>query len=184
MFEYIYNQFGSKKGLLTSLKFQFCYYAGRYTEFMQPNFSKIKRFVFVCKGNICRSALAESVMKKAGRDAISFGLDTRGGDKADPRMIAFGKECGFDLTAHITKPVVKYVPLVHDLLIGMEPSHLKQLHALFPDHQVTTLGLWLPKKKIYLHDPFSANMVYFNRCAKDIVTATEYLYRNLHQTQL
>ncbi|MBN1602861.1 MAG: hypothetical protein JW915_14725 [Chitinispirillaceae bacterium] len=177
MIKIINDHFGSKKGLFNLLKSGIYLLIGTYNTAVRIDFTNVSRFVFVCSGNICRSPLAEIVMKKAGGNAISFGLDTRGGDKADPRMIAFGKEYGFDLSMHITQQMIRYVPEKSDLLVGMEPRHLAKLHSLFPGNQITALGLWLPQKKVYIHDPFSTNMVYFKKCAQEIVLATGRLFR-------
>jgi protein-tyrosine phosphatase len=182
MFGYINSRFGSKKGFANQLKYQFCQIIGKYNPYTNIDFSKIDRFVFVCSGNICRSPLADIVMRKTGGNSMSFGLEARGGDNADPRMILFGTMNGFDLSTHVSQPISQYVPLVCDLLIGMEPSHLIKLHSLFPNNQITSLGLWLPRKKIYIHDPFSTNKVYFTLCAKKIVFATKNLY-NIYKSK-
>lgn len=177
MNNFIKNRFGSKKGLLSFVKFNFFFMLGKYKIETRPDLSKINRFVFVCSGNICRSPLAEIVMKKAGFNSISFGLSTRGGDMADMRTIDFGKANGFDISNHCTKPIEQYIPQENDLLVGMEPKHIVKLHAMFPDTKTTALGLWLPHKTIYLHDPYSANITYFNKCAEKIVIATNNLYK-------
>lgn len=122
-------------------------------------------------------------MEKLGGPTTSFGLDTRGGDPADPRMIKFGDEHGYNLSKHITQSITRFQSQPGDLLIGMEPSHIEQLHTQFPTHQITALGLWLPRKTVYLHDPYSANMIYFNHCAENIVAATTALY-NLYSKKL
>jgi protein-tyrosine phosphatase len=68
----------------------------------------VKRIVFVCLGNICRSPLAEALLKehvnKAGREADFF-IDSCGtngfhnGEKADPRTRANAHEHGVDVTS-------------------------------------------------------------------------------------
>lgn len=68
----------------------------------------MKRIVFVCLGNICRSPLAEALLnehiKKAGREA-EFVVDSCGtngfhnGENADPRTRANAREHGVDVTS-------------------------------------------------------------------------------------
>ena len=175
---FIENEFGSKKGLFNFIRYKmFCFF-GKYNNAAAVDFLSVKRFVFVCSGNICRSSMAESVIKRLGGNAISFGLDTRGGDSADPRMIVFAKERGFDLSGHVTTPVDQYNQQAGDLLIGMEPAHYLQLNKLYPEIQVTMLGLWLSHKVPYLHDPYSANIKYFYKCADLVVSASEMLFAN------
>lgn len=167
----INNRYGSKKGFVNYLYHTALLILGKYNYTTKIDFSMVERFVFVCSGNICRSAMGECVMKQLGSNAASFGLDTRGGDPADPRMIAFANAHNFDLTTHITQSVSSFKSYSSDLFIGMEPSHLNQLVRYYPNSQVTALGLWLPKKIIYLHDPYAADTVYFNRCAEIIVAS-------------
>jgi protein-tyrosine phosphatase len=176
MYKFINNRFGSIKGLLNSFKFGIFQLAGKYDFATHLDFNLINRFVFVCSGNICRSPLGEIVIRELGGNSISFGIVTRGGDNADPRVVAFGKNKGLDLSKHITQRVDQYTPQSGDLLIGMEPSHLAKIKILFPNNQVTALGLWLPFKRAYLHDPYSANIEYFNRCAEKIVLASRIIY--------
>ncbi len=155
---------------------------GIYKTYIEIDFSQVKRFVFVCSGNICRSALAEAVMKQCGGSAGSFGLDTRGGDPADPRMVAFGKKFGFDLSEHSTCRVNQCKVISGDLLIGMEPKHCIKLRKLYPENQVTLLGIWSNCKKVYIHDPYSTKNLFFTKSAGDIVFATESLFKH-YKTQ-
>jgi protein-tyrosine phosphatase len=97
--------------------------------------------VFVCKGNICRSAFAEAVARRAGLHAVSYGVATRGGDPAEPRAVSFAREYGIDLSPHITQRIDQYVPLAGDLVSAMEPDHLRRL-GVAGGAQLTLLGLW------------------------------------------
>jgi protein-tyrosine-phosphatase len=146
---------------------------GVYKEFQIFNKSEIKRLVFVCSGNICRSPLGECVAKSAGMHADSFGLDTRGGDGADPRAIEYAAQKAMDLTVHITKRLVDYKPKAGDLLIGMEPRHVYMLRKHFSKQlPVTLLGLWLEDPRAYLHDPYNTNPVFFYDTSLRIELAT------------
>ncbi len=65
-----------------------------------------------------------------------------------------------------------------DLLIGLEPEQFRKQSCLYPDNQVTSLGIWSGSKKVYIHDPYSANDVYFTRCAEEIVFAAGSLFKH------
>jgi protein-tyrosine phosphatase len=173
---YIKNTYGSKRGLLNSV----CYFIktvlGFYKRYQTLSVHKSTRFVFICSGNICRSPLAEYVAKKNGAEAISYGLDTRGGDSADARAIAFASTQGIDLTPHITQHISAYQPLANDVLVGMEPKHAQQLEILFGDKvPITLAGLWLNKKQAYIHDPYNSNSLFFNVCELQVVNAVQQL---------
>ena len=173
---YIKNRFGSKRGLLNAVTYSIRSLLGFYKKHQAVSLSKSTRFIFICSGNICRSPLAEYVAKQQGAQAISFGLHTRGGDPADPRAIDFAKTQGIDLTPHITQNISHYIPQPNDVLVGMEPKHAEELEALFGNSvPITLAGLWLNKKQAYIHDPYSANIHFFNVCEQQVVTAIKQL---------
>lgn len=184
--EKIKNQYGSKRGLLRYARFELLRLCGIYRSLTQIDFTKVKRLVFVCHGNICRSALAEAVARKHNLVAMSFGLDTRGGALADPRAVAWAKDNGYDLDQHITTRVDQYVPQEGDLLVGMEPKHVQQLKEVFAEKpvQITLAGLWLPKPFAYLHDPYSTNHSYFCMCEVNVASAVKNICNQLSKNQL
>ncbi len=173
------NDFGSKKGLLRYYTYEFLRMLGVYSKFKRVDFTKVKRLVFVCQGNICRSPLGESVARHFNIPSVSFGLDTRGGDPADPRAINWARKNGYKLSGHETKRVDQYVPNDGDLLIGMEPKHIREIERRFEKQpiQITLIGLWLDSPIAYLHDPYNTNDAYFNRCEQLVASATDALVR-------
>jgi protein-tyrosine phosphatase len=177
----IKNYYGSKHGLLRYVTYEIFRMLGAYRTFEKIDFTKVQRLVFVCHGNICRSPLAEAVARKLNIQSISFGLDTRGNDPADPRAIAWASKNSYDLSQHKTMRVDQYQPQMGDLLVGMEPKHIQALHRLFARApvQITMAGLWLDTPIAYLHDPYNTNECYFNRCERLVVTATVKLKSNL-----
>jgi protein-tyrosine phosphatase len=167
---FIKNRFGSKKGLLRFYYYEALRYFGVYRALTKIDINRVTRLVFVCQGNICRSPLGEAVALAAGIPAISFGLNTRGNDPADPRAIVWAQQRGINLNSHITRRVEQYQPCLGDLLIGMEPTHIKQLQKRFSLEpvQITIATLWLKKPFAYLHDPYSANEIYFDHCEQHV----------------
>ena len=94
-----------------------------------------KKILFVCLGNICRSAAAEAVMKSIvhKHDADSdYVIDSAGilsyhqGDPADPRMRFFAGQRGYDVTS-ISRPVVAEDFNRFDWIIGMDDSNIDDL---------------------------------------------------------
>ena len=180
----IKNHYGSKYGLKNQCIYSMMIRFGDFKQYKDIDFKQVKRLVFICSGNICRSPLAEAVAIKAGIESISYGLNCRGGDKADPRAIAFASKNDFNLENHITKNINLYVPHPGDLLVGMEPNHAKALEELLgptvgPSIKITVIGLWLPVCKAYIHDPFNANEIFFSRCETEVVAATNALIAKL-----
>ncbi len=173
---YVKNRFGSKRGLIRTVITECKRRAGIYSEYERIELNNIKRLIFVCSGNICRSPLGEAVAKSHGVVAESFGLDTRGGDPADPRVVNYAAKKNIDLSQHRTRYIDAYKPLKGDLLIGMEPAHLAKIHALFQGQvPVTLAGLWLDKPIAYLHDPYNTCPDFFDSCSSLVERSAEVL---------
>ncbi len=100
-----------------------------------------RKLLFVCLGNICRSAAAEEIMRvcarRAGREA-EFELDSAGiigyhqGELPDGRMRAHALRRGYRLT-HRSRPVQTADFYGFDLLIGMDDSNIRALTEKAPD---------------------------------------------------
>ena len=83
------------------------------------------KILFVCLGNICRSPLAEGVMKKMCADrGLDWEIDSAGlidyhkGELPDPRMMTTAERHGYKLT-HRSRPVKTADFEKFDYIIGM-----------------------------------------------------------------
>jgi len=175
----IKEKFGSKRGMLRFFYFQFLLKIGFYRQYKKIDFASVKRLVFICAGNICRSPLAEAVARKNGINSFSFGLDTRGGDPADPRAIDYAIRHQLDLNSHITHTLADYISEVGDLLVVMEPKHIPMLPVACKKLPVTLAGLWLKEPVAYLHDPYNTDLKYFDRCENMVCMAANQLVKRL-----
>jgi protein-tyrosine phosphatase len=176
------NEYGSLKGTARYYFYRFLTQIGLYKKYYRINFADVKRLVFICSGNICRSPLAEYVAKQRGANVLSYGLHCRGGDPVDSRVIAFARLHNINMEKHITTNIKNYKPQKQDLLVAMEPSHIAQLQNLFPEHnQITSLALWHHKPSIYLHDPFSCPIDFFNKCEQKVLESTNNLVTNVQR---
>lgn len=110
----------SKRGRLRYYRDLIRMKLGLMRKFSKPDYGKVKRIVFVCKGNICRSAYAHAKMVDFDIPVTSFGLDTRSGDPADPRAQKFAAQRGVDLSAHVTRALADFEPQDGDLYVVME----------------------------------------------------------------
>ena len=98
--------------------------------------SEKKKILFVCLGNICRSAAAEAIMKKTVADAglsEQFEIDSAGilnyheGEPADRRMREHARIHGYDVDS-ISRPVKAIDFDRFDLIIGMDNNNIDDLH--------------------------------------------------------
>jgi protein-tyrosine-phosphatase len=95
--------------------------------------------VFVCHGNIIRSALAEALMRRHGTAAgvsfdriVSAGLAARPGREADPRAVAAARALGVDLAAHRAQPFTAELAERASVIFVMDRLNEARLLARFP----------------------------------------------------
>ena len=100
----------------------------------------MKKVLFVCLGNICRSPAAEEIMRKLVEDAgleDSFVLDSAGlidyheGEPADGRMRAHAARRGYRLT-HLSRPVKYDDFFFYDVIVGMDDRNISKLRTMAP----------------------------------------------------
>lgn len=155
--------YGSRRGLLHAHWYQFRYLAGGFRRYQKINWHSIDRLVFVCKGNICRSAFAEAVARSAGVEAISCGVDTRNGYAANDGAIKTARLKGLDLDDHKTTTIQSLTFSDSDMLVAMEPWHVDYLRKNIGDN-CTLLGLWGCPESPYIQDPYGLSDEYFKNC--------------------
>ena len=100
----------------------------------------MKRILFVCLGNICRSSAAEGIMRHLVEEAglkEEIQIDSAGilsyhrGELPDPRMRAHAIRRGYNLV-HRSRPVTAADFDDFDLIIGMDDRNLDDLRELSP----------------------------------------------------
>jgi protein-tyrosine phosphatase len=139
----------------------------------QPEPGDVRRLVFVCHGNICRSAFADVVARKAGLRVASFGLSTDAAKRAHPHAIATAAVFGFDMTAHRTTRADDFSAQPGDYLLAMETRQLRRLagDARFAGVPRSLLGLYAAALVPHLHDPYELDPAYMTVCFKRIESA-------------
>lgn len=169
------TRFGTYRGLLRLLLAYAELYLGRLSPFTQIDFSRVKRVVFVCQGNICRSCFADYYARAKGLNATSFGLATAGDAPAFPKAIATAKKFDVDLSAHCTTDIEDFTFLDGDLLLVMEIRQARSLLKIVPDKpvQLTLLGLWSAPRHPHIHDPHRLTNEYFETCFRVIAAAVD-----------
>ena len=100
----------------------------------------MKKILFVCLGNICRSPAAEGIMrsklKEKGMEQFYY-LDSAGiygghaGDLPDSRMRIHASRRGYQLT-HRSRPVRESDFDEFDLIVAMDNSNYQRLRSLAP----------------------------------------------------
>ncbi|MDO9405012.1 MAG: low molecular weight protein-tyrosine-phosphatase [Polaromonas sp.] len=92
------------------------------------------KILVVCVGNICRSPVAEGLLKAALPDCEvwSAGLGALIGNPADPTAAAIALEHGIDISQHRAQQVAGWMLTKADLVLCMEASHQRDLQKQYP----------------------------------------------------
>jgi protein-tyrosine phosphatase len=115
----------------------------------------MKHILVVCIGNICRSPLAEALLKQClpGKSVESAGLHALVGNPADPFSLEVAQDNGIDLSAHRAQQVSGWLCQQADLILVMEQAHKQQLEQQYPltRGKVFRVGEWL---NLDIEDPY------------------------------
>ena len=80
----------------------------------------MKKVLFVCVENSCRSQMAEAFAKILGKGVIeSYSSGSRPSGKVNEKAIASMKDIGYDLTSHISKSLGDIPQITFDCVVTM-----------------------------------------------------------------
>jgi protein-tyrosine phosphatase len=93
-----------------------------------------ERILVVCVGNICRSPMAEALLKATfpGKAILSAGIGALVDEPADPRAASLMQERGLDLSAHRGRQLDEQLLHSNDLLLVMERDHQEWIESQWP----------------------------------------------------
>jgi protein-tyrosine phosphatase len=160
------ERYGRKAGFLRHHLHMTRYRLGLLSGFEKVDWRAVKRLVLVCKGNICRSAYAEKKAQALGMNAISFGLEVDGSPPANDVAVRVARLGGIDLSGHRARSAAGVQVRPEDLLLAMEPCHLKliALRGFAAEAQLSLLGLWCRQPRPHIEDPCGLRPEYFATC--------------------
>lgn len=164
---FLARRYGGKKAFVKTGWHAMRLGLGAYREYRHVQWQQVSRLVFVCKGNICRSAFAHHRLVDSGMPIASAGLDATTGTPANGRAILVAERLGANLQPHRSTHIAELTIEPGDLFIGFEPWHgeaLQEVAARHPGTQVTLLGLWSASPSAYLQDPYGLPEPYFETC--------------------
>ncbi|CAB1275010.1 arsenate reductase/protein-tyrosine-phosphatase family protein [Candidatus Nitrosacidococcus tergens] len=184
-YEWICFNYGSFRGWVRHLLTTAQFLLGVLDSYTNINPEcKVQRLVFVCLGNINRSAFAQAVGESKGLHCASLGLATETGMPAYKKAVATASIMGIDLTKHIATDFSDHEQNQFDLYLVMEVRHINRLISLgISREQVILLGAWSAPKRIHLHDPHTLSDNYFYSCFTLIRSAVERLAIQLNNSK-
>jgi protein-tyrosine phosphatase len=133
------------------------------------------KILFVCTGNICRSPLAEGILREKLRTKnIAAEIDSCGfesfhvGDPPDERALAVARKRGIDLSSHRARLFNPYDFERFDYIYAMDSSHYKNILRLTRSESDTVkvdylLNVLYPGQNLGVQDPWYHDLDAFEK---------------------
>lgn len=139
-----------------------------------------KKIVFVCTGNICRSAMAHGYMQKVLKDKglenkyiiESAGTNAYTGDKATDFACKAMEKYNTDISKHRATYIEESDIKEADLILCMTHAHKLRVLNRYPklESKVFTLKEYLGETEYMdIDDPWGFSMDVYTSCANEIV---------------
>jgi protein-tyrosine-phosphatase len=148
------------------------------------------KVLLVCTGNICRSPMAEAILKDTlkregleGVEVSSAGIHALVGEEASPAARKLLAERGIDISGHRSRQIDRILIEKADLILVMDRYQLAVIESLLPQTKgkVFLLRHFSPDGDQDIPDPFGGNPEDYQRCLSQIEeTMPGLLERILH----
>ncbi|HPW17537.1 MAG TPA: low molecular weight phosphatase family protein [Candidatus Aminicenantes bacterium] len=124
----------------------------------------MKRLLFVCYGNICRSPMAEALARRrlgAAVEVASAGIGATGGPASEEAVLVMRLVYGLDISRHVARPVGLFDFGRFDAVIAMDASIYRHLREVWEVPEAVLYG-W------DIEDPMGEDYEFYRRTAAEI----------------
>lgn len=137
----------------------------------------MKRLLFVCSGNTCRSPMAKAIMQQLLENVNdqeiaveSAGLFTSNGMPASEAARVVMNEIGLDLSDHSSQVVSEGLIAKAELILTMTKEHCRLMRALYPqkEYQIFTLGEFIGQPALEISDPFGRDLDTYRKSQQEL----------------
>ena len=136
------------------------------------------RIMFICTGNICRSAMAEAILRKTAEEkdknikAYSCGIFAENGAYPTREAIGTMKEYDIDLTEHRATNIRESNIKDMDIILCATIAHKNNVINMYPDlkDKIYTIKEYAgyPENNWDIKDPWGTGLETYRRCAGEI----------------
>lgn len=141
----------------------------------------MKKILFVCTGNTCRSPMAEGICNKIAKDntleiiAESAGINAITGLPVSDNSKAVCGEIGVDLSEFTSTWIYDTDPSQYDLFAVMTQNHKNTLMSLgLPEDKIIILN----ENNGGVTDPYGGNLQIYRECRDEIYKAVKDLVQS------
>ena len=121
----------------------------------------VRRVLFLCYGNICRSPFAEmlATSRLPGVEVESTGFHPKSGRSSPPHLVVAAREFGVDLAQWRSQVLTPEHVDRAELILAMDLENLGRFKQQFPHAlaRTTLLGLFSPSNRLEIPDPYNLN---------------------------
>jgi protein-tyrosine phosphatase len=134
----------------------------------------ISAILVLCIGNICRSPMAEGLLKRALPDktVLSAGIGALAGHPADPFAVRIMQEQGIDISAHRARSLAARMVSEADLILTMDLEQKRHVesHYVASKGKVFRIGEF---KKYDVRDPYQRGIEDFRNAYRLIAEGVD-----------
>lgn len=148
----------------------------------------MKKVLFICTANICRSPIAEAIFNALAEDkgldyrAESAGVAALTGEPIAPNSSVVLEEIGVYAKGHSARQVTAQMLEEADLSLAMSPRHVAELRRVFGDSfQVQTLPEYAAgaSSREGIPDPYGSTIATYRASARQLFEYVDLLVNRL-----
>ena len=155
---------------------------------------KIMKIMFICTGNICRSAMAEGMLKQKLKqnnikniEVYSCGIYAETGDYATYNSIEVAKDYGADIKNHKATNIRDSRINEMDIILCATNSHKQNILYMYPNlkDKVYTMKEYAKidqnGQDLNIKDPWGYDINIYYNCAKEINDCLEKIIERIKE---